>query len=623
MTAQTVLLRVKRRGEQWLERPGIRGTARFFGCLGGCLVLSRQQVWGNLQPVAMGFAAACTGWQRIGAAAGGALGYVLFWGADGIQGAIWILGALLLALIVPLTQKGARAWVFLAVGCMVVVSGAGLALGGETDARVLFLRIALAGGSVLLSESALEGKHLLSRWLGCGVGVMALAEIHPALGWLSAGFGAAAAPLPAALAVALGADLGGSAALSLTAAATLSFYLQRLLPRGSWRSFAAPGLACSILMLLQQHWEPGILAAVCLGACAGALVPWRITAAPRKGSVGAAQVRLEQMARVFTRFQQQLLELVPPPPDIPALTQKLKLNTCGSCPLRAGCVEQNRLTEALLTGDEGFQCRKSTLAEPELRRSREQLRRIRAARARQEEYRTALVQQYGFLSDTLRDLSDHLPQGRRSKTPRCRVQVSARSRGKGIADGDRVSAFPGVGCRYYVLLCDGMGTGLGAAEESRQAAELIRQMLTAGMAPGAVLGSMNSQLTLMDRGGAVTVDLAELRLDTGRVWLYKWGAGPSWVLRGRRGIRVGSSGPPPGLGVSVNRESVNRVVLFPGDSLVLLSDGVDSGDAKAWAIMAKHSDPGELAARILSSSANQDDDATAVVIRLLPHASGE
>ena len=145
-------------------------------------------------------------------------------------------------------------------------------------------------------------------------------------------------------------------------------------------------------------------------------------------------------------------------------------------------------------------------------------------------------------------------------------------------------------------------------------------MLTAGMAPGAVLGSVNSQLTLMERGGAVTVDLAELRLDTGRVWLYKWGSGPSCLLRHRRGVQVGSSGPPPGLGVGVGRESVHRVVMFPGDSLVLLSDGVDAVNAKTWAGLAGINDPGGLAAQILASCANRSDDATAVVIRLQPHA---
>lgn len=608
MMAETVLLRVKRRGEQWLERPGVRWAA----CFGGGLLLSSLRLWGAMQPVAMGFTAAFTGWRCCAAALGSGLGYLLFWGEAGLQGAVWALGALVLALILPLLDGGRRARLRLALGCMCLVAGAGLSFGQAGE--LLFLRIALAGASVLVAASG----DRLSRWLGCGALVCALAGLQPWLGWLAVGFACAAAPLPASLAAALGAEL--AAEIPLTAAAALSFYLARLLPPGDWRELAAPPLACGILMVLFRTWEPWLLVWMGLGAAAGAIAPWRMTAVPRRSRVGAAQVRLEQTARVLGRFQRQLLEFVSPAPDLYGLTQQMQQTACGACPARSGCVEQKRLNEELLTGEEEFQCRKAIQAGNALHRSREQLRRIRASRAKQEEYRMALAQQYGFLCDTLQELSDHLPDRSFHGTPRYRVQVSARSKSRELADGDRASAFPGVGCRYYVLLCDGMGTGPGASEESRQASELIKEMLTAGMAPGAALGSVNSQLTLMDRGGAVTVDLAELRLDTGRVWLYKWGAGPSWLLRRKRAIQLGTPGPPPGLGITAGRESVSRAALLPGDSLVMLSDGVDTAAAFSWPALAKNADPGALAGQILSAAGNQGDDATAVVIRLLPHA---
>lgn len=618
MMAETVLLQVKRRGEQWLEQPVVRCAAYF----GGGLLLSSLRVWGRMQPVAMGFAAASTGWRCCAAALGSGVGYLLFFGEEGAQGAAWALGAMLLALLLPLLDGRGRIRFRLAAGCMCLVSGTGLAFGlaGTMGPELLFLRIVLAGGTVLVGEPAICGRDRLCRWLGCGAGVMALAGLRPWLGWLATGFAAAGAPLPAAMAAALGAQLGAGAEISLTAAAGLAFFLARLLPRRAWCSAAAPPLACGVLMVLGRVWEPWPVVWVALGAAAGAWMPWKLTAIPRRSGVGAAQVRLEQMARVLGRFQRRLLEYVSPTPDISGLYQQMKQNACGDCPVRNGCLEQKRMTEALLTGEEEFQCRKSLQAEAALHRSRDQLRRIRSARAKQEEYRMALVQQYGFLADSLQELSDRLPDRSVRGRPRYRVQVSARSRGRQIADGDRVSAFPGVGCRYYVLLCDGMGTGLGAAEESREASELVKEMLTAGMSPGAVLGCVNSQLTLMDRGGAVTVDLAELRLDTGRVWLYKWGAGPSWLLRRKRLIQVGASGPPPGLGVTVGRESVSRAAMAPGDSLVMVSDGVDTGNAKTWPGMAKNTDPGALAAQILTAAGNQGDDATAVVIRILPHA---
>lgn len=278
MMAETVLLRVKRRGEQWLERPGVQWAA----CFGGGLLLSSLRLWSRMQPVAMGFTAASTGWRCCAAALGSGLGYLLFWGEEGYQGAAWALGALLLALILPLLDGGRRTRLRLTLGCMCLVSGTGLAFGlaGVMGPELLFLRIALAGASVLVAESALTGEDRLSRWLGCGAVVCALAGLHTWLGWLAVGFACAAAPLPASLAAALGAELGARAEIPLTAATALSFYLARLLPQGDWRGLAAPPLACSILMGLCRMWNPWLLVWMGLGAAAGATVPWRMTAVP-------------------------------------------------------------------------------------------------------------------------------------------------------------------------------------------------------------------------------------------------------------------------------------------------------------------------------------------------------
>lgn len=624
VSVETVLLRFKRRTEKWMEAPAVKGAGTAAAYFGGGALLSAVRVWGSMQPVAMGLAAGCRGWRCCLAALGGAAGYVLFWGKAGYQGIVWSFGALVLALILPLVDSGPKARFRLAVWCMALVCGTGLFLGAEgMDAvRLLGMRILLAGGSALLAGPALHGRDRMCRWFGWGAAALALGSVHVWAGYFLAGFAIAAAPLPAAVAVALGAELAGGVGCSLAAAACLSFYLQRLIRREPWRRVFSPGLACGALCLLERRFDPGLLLFTALGGAVGAIVPWHAAASARRSRVGAAQVRLEQAARVLNRFQRQLLEYVAPPPDIPAMAEQLRQKTCAVCSARTGCVEQNRMNQELLQGEAEFVCRKQGLAMAELRRSREQLRRIRASRAKQEEYRMALVQQYGFLSDMMHDLSDRLPEGENRAGVQYRVKVSTRSRGKEIADGDRVSAFPGVGCRYYVTLCDGMGTGLGASEQSDRASELIRQMLTAGMAPGAVLGSVNSQLALMDRGGAVTVDLAEVRADTGRVWLYKWGAGPSWLLKKRRYVQVGSSGPPPGLGVSAGRENVQSMYLGGGDTLVMASDGVSPQNIDRWAAAAQDMEPGALAERILQEAGSKEDDATVVVIRLVQKDAG-
>ena len=64
----------------------------------------------------------------------------------------------------------------------------------------------------------------------------------------------------------------------------------------------------------------------------------------------------------------------------------------------------------------------------------------------------------------------------------------------------------------------------------QSAASLLRQMLSAGFPAEHALRSLNSLLALRGGAAAVTVDLVELRLDSGRASVYKWGAAPSLLL---------------------------------------------------------------------------------------------
>lgn len=618
VSMETCLLRLRRRAEKWREKPGMQWLTAGVLCFGGSFLLSGARIWGQMQPLPLGLILGTTGWRCVFAAAGSAVGYRVLWPSVGLQGVVWSAGALLLALVLPLWETGRRLRKLLAAAAACLVSGTGLAFHFRwegTDAPVFVLRILLAAGCGAFGAAAVSGRDRGLRCLGWGCMVLSLGSLIPYAGYAAAGFAASAVPLPGAVMMGLGADLGGPGAVSLTAAVCLAFFLQRLPVRKPWGQMAAPGAACLVLMVLQRSWDTGLLLWVAAGSAVGALIPWKL-ASPGKSGRGGVQVRLEQMARVLGLFQRQLLAYSPGKPDVTALVQELKSNSCAICDLRLECQVQERLDEARLQGEEPFLCRRPGLAMAELRRARTQLRRMKAARAMQEEYRTALVQQYGFLTDALHGLADRLAD-RRCRRARFRVQVSARSKGREMADGDRVSAFPGAECRFFVVLCDGMGTGLGAAEESRVASNLIRQMLSAGLPPETVLGSLNSQLALMNRGGAVTVDLAEVRLDSGKVWIYKWGAGPSILLRGRKPVMVGSSGPPPGLGVGEGRENVSHVALDRQEVLLMLSDGVRTDKAFRWAAIAESTKTGDIAEQVLADGGSREDDATVVAVRLI------
>ena len=176
--------------------------------------------------------------------------------------------------------------------------------------------------------------------------------------------------------------------------------------------------------------------------------------------------------------------------------------------------------------------------------------------------------------------------------------------------------FAGTECRYYVLLCDGMGTGEAAARDAQTMGNMLRHLLAAGYPAAYALRSINSICALQGRAGAVTLDLAELRLDTGKVTLYKWGAAPSYVISRGEPIRVGTATPPPGLSVTDGRETVQRLSLRRGETLVLLSDGVGGEESLRRGQFDENVDAGILAAHILEDSPGESDDATVAVIRL-------
>jgi len=172
-----------------------------------------------------------------------------------------------------------------------------------------------------------------------------------------------------------------------------------------------------------------------------------------------------------------------------------------------------------------------------------------------------------------------------------------------------------------VVLCDGMGTGSGAAEEGRTAAAMLRRLLSAGFPPEYALRSLNSLCVLRGRGGSVTADLAQVDLSTGRVALYKWGAAPSYLLTPLGPEKIGTASPPPGLSVTGVRETVDKLSLRRGETLVLLSDGVDGEAAMRRAGELTGEDLGDTVARVMRyGRGDTADDATAAVIRLYPTA---
>ena len=619
---------------RWMARPGMVPAIRAAGWFVAGFCLSAASLANFLQPLCLAvLCAGIPGWMPLLFAAGSALGYWAFWGEASQQALLWLAAGLPVCTLVAQTKLGRHMPLLQpALSAMIVaVSGVAFQIWREESVPILLylLRTGLAFGCTWLVVLARDRRDPATEWVIAGFCVLALAQIAP-LPWLGLGFLAGAVlvavmPFPAVALAGLALDLAGVTPVSMTAVLCLS-YLLRLLPGIRRAAVAMAPVGVYILVMgLCGQWDLLPLLPLTMGGIIGVLLPQRNAgAAHRRGETGFAQVRLEMAAEVIAQSERLLLETEDHEIDEEVLIQKAAERACGGCPCRKTCKElrdARQLPTQLLhrplnsVDDLPIACKKRGRLLPELRHSQERYRTIKAERDSRREYRGAVLQQYRFLSEYLQDLADRLPQRGSTPRPRFRPEVAVSASGREKTNGDKCLWFTGTECRYYLLIVDGMGTGEGAAREAGITADMLRRLLMAGYPAPYALRSINSICTLRGSAGAVTVDLAEFCLDSGKVTVYKWGAVPSWLMMPTRAERIGSVIAPPGFSVTRDQETVDRLTMRRGEALVLLSDGVDGENCIPMLTEHYGDSAGALAAQILENG-KLEDDATVAVVRL-------
>lgn len=614
--------------------PRAQKLARIAAYFLGGFVLSAASLNHIPQPLGLAFVCVCGGLQAIPAAVGGCVGYLLFWGSAGYPGLLWMAGGLVAALVTGQRRALPPAPLLMPAVAGFIVSATGvisqLWLHDTTPVFLYLLTVVTGGLSTWVLNRVKTEKSPVSEWIVGAMFVLALAQITyiPYLnpGYIAAGFLAVNGAFPAAALAGAALDLSGVAPVSMTAVLCCCYFV-RFLPRyPKWAGAAAPAVTAVLIMRAVGVFDPAILPGLCIGGICGILLPSRTGSVRRRGEVGVAQVRLEMAAGVLEQTKQLLLEAGETAIDETALVIKAAERSCAGCSYRDRCPDRARLPS--MPGDilhaplQNTQelpvvCRKSGRVLSSLQESQEQLRGIRADRERRQEYRGAVIQQYRFLSEYLQSLSDHL--GRRMETVKQAYCPYVRIFGNRPREdtGDRCFQFPGVGCRHYVLLCDGMGTGMGAVQAGHTAGQLLQRMLTAGFPAKYALRSLNSLCALREQAGIVTVDLAELQLDTGRVVLYKWGAPASFLITKSGADPIGQATPPPGLSATDTEEAVFYLSARRGETVILVSDGLAQEDVLRRCRAMAGESPGNLASALLSGDPEkQQDDATVIVIRL-------
>ena len=426
-TIQSYMRRTGRQFAKYLVDPRVHTAARGAGYVLAGFLLSAASLGNVSIPLAMGFVLGCTGWGSVLAALGGCLGYWAFWSVAGYQGVLWCTTALVVNLGVTRQRTWSQTPMLLPAVAGLIVSAAGVTfqiwLADTTAVWLYLLRIGLGSGSAWLFYRVLRGRNPILDWFAMAVSVLALAQIMPVQG-LDLGIIAAACltvngAFPAAVLSGLALDLAGITTVPMTAV-LCGGYSIRFLPKGKpWLTGLFPAGVFVLVMVLTEQFDLTPLPALMVGGLGGVLLPLPSKVPARRGETGVAQVRLEMAAGALLRSQQLLMEDRQSPPDEDALIKLAAERACVGCSVRGGCKDSLRMSKLpaallhkpLLSPQElPIVCRKSGRFLAELHRQQEHYRSIVADRARQEEYRQAVLQQYRFLAQYLQDLSDTLAE---------------------------------------------------------------------------------------------------------------------------------------------------------------------------------------------------------------------
>ncbi len=190
--------------------------------------------------------------------------------------------------------------------------------------------------------------------------------------------------------------------------------------------------------------------------------------------------------------------------------------------------------------------------------------------------------------------------------------------------GDSIEYFNDGFGRTYALVCDGMGTGGRAAVDSNMAVSVMGRLLRSGLSPESSLQIVNSALMIKSEDESLsTLDVTSVDLYSGKVTLRKAGAPVTYVKK--NGHIIGKEMPSLPAGILNNiKFTTDTVNLTAGDMVVMVSDGVVTGDEKWLEKLIKTWNKGstqELAEAVVDEAIrrrdSKEDDITALVIKII------
>jgi stage II sporulation protein E len=201
---------------------------------------------------------------------------------------------------------------------------------------------------------------------------------------------------------------------------------------------------------------------------------------------------------------------------------------------------------------------------------------------------------------------------------RFKIITAAANAAKGEISGDSYSFKAVKDGRFMITLCDGMGSGEKARNESAETVSLIENFYKAGFDENIIYETINRLLVLKESGDVFsTVDMCMIDLKTGCADFTKIGAESSYIIRGGKVSAVTPGSLPIGI-IEEVEPACTRTEILPGDIIVMVSDGIADRmgkDADGWFSDIDKSDIQAMADAVLAKAKGEstpDDDMTVI-----------
>lgn len=182
--------------------------------------------------------------------------------------------------------------------------------------------------------------------------------------------------------------------------------------------------------------------------------------------------------------------------------------------------------------------------------------------------------------------------------------------------------------KYYSILCDGMGTGARAFNESKSAISLLTKLLDANFNEKQMINTLNSLLLLkLEDDRYVTLDFGIIDFDTHELRVYKAGAAQSYLISNNEITKIQSSSLP--IGILDSFECYyNRLDIKPNDLFIMMTDGIvdsinedEQKSLDKYLEIIKNKDPQSIANALLTYAVRGCnkiiDDMTVLVIKIV------